>query len=343
MSIALDLGTFRFRSLRRIGENLLSRQDRAGYCVLPALASYEQLLRNGGVEFARCDDSLILMGEGSDDFAALFQLDFIPVVPNGSIPTNDPLSRQVLAAIVDAMLPDPVAPGETCYVTPPSGSEHSEERKTTEEFFGRLIRLRGFTPKVMPAGMAVVLADLVDTGFTGIGMSFGASSCDAVLAWRGVEVATAHIAKGGNWIDHTLANESDRYIWSPSGERLLDVEGAAKSKVDFRGSLLEPSARSDQLLATLYRDLIATLLQKAARDFSVAPRLNEIRRPIPVVCAGGPTQIDGFLDLLASALTSVALPVEVNEVRHTASGDFAVARGSLIAAELELQPQRQAA
>ena len=343
MSIALDLGSHRFRSLRRIDEQLIARQDRAGYCVLPALDSYQHLLSKAGIPFARCEDSLILMGERSDEFAALFQTDFVPVVPNGQIPRNDPLSRQVLAAMVDAMLPDPRLHGESCYVALPQGSDDEELLSGDSEFFKRLIRLRGYEPIPMRSGMAVVLTDLVDTGFTGIGINFGASSCDAVLAWRGVEIASTHVAKGGNWIDECLATENDQYAWAPDGSKHLDISGAYEAKLSYRGSLLEPTSREEQLMATLYRDLIASCIQQAVRAFVRAPRLNEIRKPVPVVCAGGSTKIAGFHQLVAAALQSVKLPLQIDEVRESTSVEFAVARGCLIAAELDQQPHAQAA
>jgi hypothetical protein len=65
-----------------------------------------------------------------------------------------------------------------------------------------------------------------------------------------------------------------------------------------------------------------------------------------VVCCGGTAKIRGFGNMLQQMLADAAFPLRVQKVRMVTDSDYTVARGCLIAAEIEEQAasdRRQAA
>jgi len=61
MSIALDIGVSRIRSLRRGAEGLVLRRVRPVYTVLPDSPSYRDMLVRMPVPYALCDDALLML------------------------------------------------------------------------------------------------------------------------------------------------------------------------------------------------------------------------------------------------------------------------------------------
>lgn len=341
MTIAFDIGAHRIRSLRREGNRLLARSCRSLYAVLPDDELQQRLLQQIGVPFAACDGGLILMSDVAVEYARLFRSVPVPLLPGGRVPLDDPPARQVLASLVETVLPRPARPGELCILTAPGrdGSQPAATRPASRDpeidFLTRLLRLRGYAPAVISAGMGVVLAELVDRGFTGIGISFGAAYSEAVLAHRGVEIARCAVPHAGNWIDDRLARITEEYAWDAAGNRYLDCTAIARWKESWTGSIVEPASHRESLLAQLYEGLIAHVLRKAAEEFSARRDVVKALGPLAVVVCGGTARVRGFGELFERVLRAADFPLGIESVRVAVDSDYTIARGCLIQAELE--------
>ncbi len=336
MSIGLDIGCHRFKSLRRHGERLIGRSCRASYGVLVDSDAHRSLLQQANVSFAVCEDNLVLLGDSSVELCRLFQARSLPLLPGGMIPQVDPLSRQIIAALIESLLPEPNEDGETCCLTLPGCRDKRSETDDRERvFFTHLVQLQGYTPLVYRGGMSVILSELVPESFTGIGISFGAASCDVSLAYHGIEIAHCSIQRGGDWIDEQLARENGDFAWDINGERFLDTGRARSRKESVFNSLHQPTSQEERLLASLYRDLLSEVVQKLVETFQKAARLDAIRHPVSMVCTGGTARVPGFRSLLDESLKAIRLPLEVKDLRVAADGEYTVARGCLINGELE--------
>lgn len=336
MSISLDLGSSRLKSLRQRGEHLLGRGCRSAYATLIDSESRRKLLDQLQIPYARCEEKLAIIGDPVSDFTHLFQMPAVPLLPDGHVPQDDPPARQIIASLVEALLPEPQQSGEICCISMaglPVDADDGEHHDV--EFFTRLLRLRGYQPMLLSAGMGVVLAELVDQSFTGIGMSLGASHCEVSLAHRGIEIARSSIPRGGDWIDEQLAAERDSYCWDPNGNRFADVESEREWKVEAERNIGQPADDRETLLAELYASLIDDVLKSAARDFAQTASVRDVPQPLSLVVSGGVARINGFSDLLVPALRKTPFPVEVGTVRMATDSDYIVTRGGLISAELE--------
>jgi hypothetical protein len=338
MSVGLDVGSSQIRSLRRRGDQLIGRSSRALFAVLPDAPEYRALLEAGQIPFAVCDGALALVGDNATAYSSLFHVRPQSLLPQGHLPANDPVARQCSAAVVDALLGEPDQPGEFCCVSLPGGEVSRSLATSNElEFFSRLIRLRGFTPQVLSAGMAAVLAHLVHNSFTGIGLSFGAATSELVLAHRGIEQAVCSSPHGGDWMDELIAEHCSYLICDTNGATYLDVEHAAVERHGFAGSLAAPHDEPSEFMTAIHRDLAYALIRSAAVELAQEPRTLDVPQPLPVIVVGGVARIRGFRELLHQTFEAAEFPLAIRDIQLVTENRFAVARGCLINAQLEAE------
>lgn len=336
MSVGLDIGSSQIRCVRRRDDRLMGRSVQALFTPLPDAPEYRALLEAGSIPFAVCDGALTIVGDTAAEYSLLFHVRPQRLMPQGRLPMNDPVARQALAAVVDALLGEPDQPGEMCGVTLPGGESFQSLATSSElEFFSRLIRLRGFSPQVLSSGLAVVLAELARNSFTGLGLSFGAATSEFVVAHRGMELAMSSVPQGGDWLDEEIAKEFGDTFLNDAGEPILDLPKAASRRRSFDGYLNAPTTPSERFLAGLHRDLLYALIRSATFALARQPQALEIPQPLPLVISGGVARIGGFEGLLRQAIELARFPLSISEIRFANSHDFTIARGCLINAQLE--------
>ena len=342
MSVGLDIGASQIRCLRRRDEQLVGRSAKSQFTALPDAPEYRALLAAGQIPFAVCDEALTIVGDNAAEYSKLFHVRPQSLMPHGRLPTNDPVARQSLAALVDALLGEPDQPGEMCCVTLPGGETFQSLATSSElEFFSRLIRLRGFFPQVLSAGMAAVLAELSRQCFTGLGLSFGAATSELVVAHCGIELLMCSVPQGGDWLDEQIATEFGDSFHDESGEPILDFTKSAARRLAPERQLSPADNDTDRFLASLHRDLVYALIRSATFALASQPRVAEIPQPLPVIVVGGVSRISGFEELLRHAFELARFPLAIREIRFATRHDFTVARGCLINAQLESDIRQQ--
>ena len=315
MSIGLDLGTTQFRSLRIVGEDLVGRQCRAVYVVLSDTPSHRRLLAQSGAKFASCGEDLVLFGDLALEWADILNLSVIALLPGGRVPQSDPVARQILTLMIDAVLPPAERLGDVCVLTIPGGHDINQtELPYDVRYFQQLVALRGYQPKLISPGQAVVLAELSSASFSGIGISFGAGNCQIGVIHSGRELASCSFDEGlvehsADRVEPTPASGGDEFI---PADRML-------------------RAARDQVLV---RALTGTLT--AARDELDRQGVNRwLAQPTHVVCTGRPTTEPGFPQLFAQIWGSLNWPMKVGQLRVSADAIYSIARGCLIQSRLE--------
>ena len=340
MTIALDVGTHRLKVLRCEGDRLVARACRTIYASLPDSAARRQMLERIGINTSRCGNDLVVLGDSAANLAKVLQVPCLPLLSSGRVPDDDPAARQMLGAMIDQLLGEARETGEYCCLVVPQASR---EEKGNAEFFSRLARLQGYRPLTVSAGMAVVLAETVHTGFTGIGVSLGSTGCEISLAHRGVELSRASVSRGTRWIDERLANCHGLALWDPRGQKHLDVEQAARTREMAGHPLSNPTDEFEEEIAKCYRELMGEVARALAEMLGNCETAATLPQPLAVVVSGGPARATGMGPLLERTLRAADLPVRLGEVRVAADSDFTIARGCLINAELEHDVQRSRA
>jgi hypothetical protein len=319
----------------------MGRAVQALFTPLPDAPKYRALLEAGRIPFAVCEGALTIVGDTSAEYSLLFHVRPQRLMPHGRLLKNDPVARQSLAALVDALLGKPDQPGEMCGVTLPGGESFQSLATSSElEFFSRLIRLRGFAPQVLSAGLAVVLAELSRHSFSGLGLSFGAATSELVVAHRGVELAMCSVPLGGDWLDEQIAKEFGDTLLDDAGQPILDLSKASSRRRSFDGLLNVPTSNAERFLARLHRDLLYALIRSATFTLAAVPKVLEIPQPLPLVVVGGVARIAGFEGLLRQACDLARFPLSISEIRFANHHDFTIARGALISAHLESDVRR---
>ncbi|MDA1014393.1 MAG: hypothetical protein O3A00_08070, partial [Planctomycetota bacterium] len=210
------------------------------------------------------------------------------------------------------------------------------------EFLANLVRLRGYQPLVLNAGMAAVLANNADRSFSGVGIDFGASTCDASVAFLSEEIAHCNVRKGGNWIDETLAREFDEFAWDSRGNKYLDTDSVATWKESLSESVWNKRTPREKRLAELYEQLLTEFAEEFTELIRRTPRAQELQQPITLVACGGTARIVGFEDLLKGVLRAAGFPLQIGDVRVVTDSEYTVARGLMINGELENKLSRTA-
>ncbi|MEO1994243.1 MAG: hypothetical protein ABGZ17_03110 [Planctomycetaceae bacterium] len=340
MNVALDLGVHEFRTLRREHRRLTAHRFRPVYIVITDTSRNLQTLEQLNIPSVRCDDGLVILGEPAVRVSQLFRQPYHEMLPAGRIDRNDPLSRQMLSTLIESMLPVPASEEDICSLhLPHSGIPSQDPQRVPRtadpdhKLLKHLISLRGYTPSVLSSGMAVVLAEMVATSFTGLGLDIGATSSNAVLAFQGRELAASTTSMGGDWIDERLARACQEFAWDPAGERRLNVHAIEAWKHEFSGDLTNPHSTREHVLSDLYRELLESVVRCLARDLAINSATELISEPVELVYTGGPTRANGFDDLLRDQLRQTPFPLEVQAIR-CANSPYTVTRGCLIHAEL---------
>ncbi len=315
MSIGLDLGTTQFRSLRLLDNEIVGRRCRAVYVALSNTAGHRRLLEQSGAKFASCGDDLVLFSDLALEWADILNLPVMALLPGGRVPQSDPVARQILTLMIDAVLPIAERPGDVCCLTVPGGHDiHQNELPYDVRFFQQLVALRGYQPKLISPGQAVVLAELSTASFSGIGISFGAGTCQIGVIHCGRELASC------SFHDCLIDHSTDRIeqTTSPTGHDPIPVDRTLR-------------AARDQVLV---RALTETLT--AARDELEQQEVNRwLAQPTHIVCTGRPTTEPGFSHLFAQVWNSLEWPMKVGQLRVTTDAIYSIARGCLIQSRLE--------
>lgn len=303
MSVGLDLSSSHFRSLRRVGEELVSRQCRAVYVVLKDTAGHRRLLEHAGVRFAECGSDLVLLGETAMEWADMLNLPVVSLLPNGQVPLNDPVARQLLALMVDAVLPLAETAEQKCCFTVPGGHDLTRAfRHYDVRFFQQLVALRGYTPSPISSSRSIVLAEMEQASFSGIGVAVGANCCEFSVVHLGQElgfVSTSGI--GDSWTSVELGSLNSAS--SDESERLqaalLEVLTEAREALEQSGSILL------------------------------------LKQPVQVHCAGEFASLPGFLSFFTKAWQAAGWPVAANRIECSSQPAQSVVRGCLIQATLD--------
>lgn len=313
MSIGLDLGSHQFRSLRSSGAELVARCCPAVFIVLSDTVAHRRLLQQSNTQFATCSEQLLVIGDPAIEWSSMLNLSLSPLLRGGRIPTSDPVSRQLLSLMIDAVLPRPDLPGTVCCMTVPGGGLDERTNHQDAEFFQQVVALRGYRPSVVTATHALALAELNESSFTGIAISLGHSTCEFGIVHCGREIARCVLQNG-----------------------LESFDGAPR--LGDRHITQDPSAAMANLERE-YARFFADAIGEARTRFELDRTLKTLPQPLTVVCTGGITTTPSFHPLFQRAWDESDWPVSTRPIRVCTDGSLVVVRGCLIQSELEPPPQ----
>lgn len=332
--VCLDLGTSEFRSLRRRAACVAGRKSPAVYVAFPSDQADMSLLRQLRMETIRCQDSVIVVGAAALDLACALRIPSIPLLLDGLVPTEDPIGRQLISAVIESILPGH-GDGAACGLI--SRGAVDFEQMPDLQLYAQILRLKGYNPVPVSSAAAIAFAELGGDQFTGLVMDWGASGVSLGAYRLSETLVESHFVNGGNLIDERVAKIRDRFRFDHEGNRYLDTHAIEAWKRTLGVRIDRPRTDDEKLLSEIYREQLLTILlrYKTAVRSSSATWL--FSQPVKLVCAGGCTRISGFAELTAQVLSEIEFPISLSEIQVCTADTFRSVRGAMVLTELERQ------
>ncbi|HVJ87203.1 MAG TPA: hypothetical protein VM452_16220 [Caulifigura sp.] len=335
MSLGLDLGSTGVRCLSRSVRTLRGRRAPACYVTLPGGQAEKLLLQRALIPYSACDGSFVIFGENAIELSRALKIPCIPVFPEGRLPQQDPVGRQVAATLIESVLPSKAPTGTAILVVAGEGLAGSQGTVDLAPFADRVLALRGIRSLPLHAGTAAVLGGLGDREFTGVGLSVGAHATCLSVCVHGQPVAEFTIGRGCAGVDEVMAKSRGRYFFDGEGNRYLDVRAIAQWRETSSVDLASPEGDDQDLLRSLVREWLLKAFSDFASKLEALKIGRYVRSVSTMAITGGPSRMAGFDVLVADALRRAQLPLSMTEIRTGEASDYTIARGALIAAELE--------
>jgi hypothetical protein len=281
----------------------------------------KKMLMKLGIDYITQGDKGYVIGDPAFELANIFEKNTRRPMKDGMISPVEPEALLIVSLLVAQLLGHPQQVGEVCAFSVPADPIDVERNVIYHRgALETVLRKLGYTPRPMLEGHSIVFAELREQDYTGIGISCGGGMFNVCVAYKSVPALTFSTSRGGDWIDNNVATA----IGMPSPL----VCAIKESGVD----LMNPKDRVQDAIVIYYRNLIQYTLETMKQKMEVAANMPTFQHPIDVVCGGGTSMIQGFIDVFREEFAKVAFPMEIKEIRLCRDPLKSVAAGCLQAA-----------
>ncbi|MCG2686308.1 hypothetical protein L6258_03000 [Candidatus Parcubacteria bacterium] len=322
----LDVGTSFIHSAEKKGEDVTFKTQRDAFFDLENNDFTKKMLEKSKINFVKKGEGLYVLGDEAVGFANIFNREVRRPLAKGVISPQEREALPVVELLIKSVLGEPKEKGEILYYSVPSRPLDADflvvyHQKVLE----RYLRSLGFAPKAIEEGLAVILSELPEEKFTGIGVSFGGGMTNICLAYFASPVVSFSVARGGDWIDQQVA--------VAVGETAARVCALKESKLNLGQE--QGLSKVEEALSIYYTHLIEYVLVNFKRELERMRNIPDFRKPIPIVLSGGTALPKGFLERFEKMLSEIHFPIEIGEVRMATQPLYTVAKGALVAAMAE--------
>jgi hypothetical protein len=319
----LDIGTSRIVSIRQddpTGANSLDQLN--AFIAISETQFLKDMLVKNHMAHTRIKDDIAVLGYDAQQFANIFNSEIRRPMKKGLIQPEELYAIPVMKEIINLVLPRPEAVAQPlCFSVPAPEPGFEPDLVFHESILKRYLVGLGYKAKSISEGMAVVLAELANDNFTGIGISMGAGMCNVCLSFLSVPVLIFSIARGGDDIDTSVARMMH--------ETVNRVRVIKEESLDFTKT---PKSNLENALIIYYEDLIMTLLNTLTRTLSRSEKLPRLSQAIPIVLAGGTCLPNGFKVKFEQLLKEANMPIAISSVRLAYDPLRTTAKGALVSA-----------
>lgn len=323
--VGIDIGTAHIAVAQNHRNHIHLVKQLNAFFTVPESKFTRKILRENEVTFFEQDSLFYIIGYSAEGFANMFGANTRRPMERGLLSPNEPYAVRVIQAIINTLIQKPKNFGETiCFGVPGEHIDGAGSVVYHESVIKRCLGGMGYTPVVINEGLAVVMSELADEAFTGIGISMGGGMCNVCLSYLSVPIVTYSIQKAGDYID-SMAGMS-------VGEAATKIKAIKERGLDL---LKDPKDRITMALHIFYEEVIFNLVESLENVLSSTDKIPKISRPIPIILSGGTSIPTGVKERFESALGNVRLPVEISSVRIAEDPLHATAKGALIKAMSE--------
>ncbi|MBF0232005.1 MAG: hypothetical protein HQK62_00840 [Desulfamplus sp.] len=327
--VGLDIGTSHIIVAQNERRYIRTTNELNAFFTIPHSKFARNILVKNDVFFFEQDDLYYIVGYSAENFANMFDTDTRRSIKQGLLCSDEKEGLTVIQAIILSLIQKPKRLGEIlCFGIPGDPIDGIGSVTYHESIIKMFINRIGFTPISINEGMAVVLSELAEHDYTGIGISIGGGMCNVCLSYLSFPVLTYSIQMGGDYIDSSAG--------SVVGIPATKVKAIKEKELSL---IAKPKDRLTTALHIFYNELIQKLQKSMERVLSASNQIPMISKPIPIVLSGGTAMPEGFTDKFQKSLANVRLPVEISSVHLAEDPLNTTAKGALIMAMTEETPE----
>jgi len=336
----VDIGTMFVKCAQKEGEEIVFRSQRNAFFEVEHTDFTKKILDNSKVKYIIKEDNLYVVGDEALEFANMFNKETRRPLSKGVISPTEKEALPMIELLIKSVVGEPTYKpkgnglpsdrqshkGEIVYFSVPGEPLDADFNvlyhiKMVEGFLKTL----GYTPKPINEGHAIILSELAEEDFTGMGLSFGGGMVNVCLSFMSVPIFKFSVAKAGDWIDQQVAMAVD--------ETASRVSAIKESSLDLskQGDL----SKIESALSIYYNHLIEYVIENIKQEFTKARRLPRIAKPISIILSGGTSLPTGFSNRFRQILDRLKLPIPVGSVRMASQPLRSVAKGALVAASAD--------
>jgi len=337
-AIGLDIGTHMLVSAKELEERGIEYSETIdAFFSIDATDQSRDLLNMLGVVYTEKKDKIYVLGKMARDFAVMFKQNTRRPMQSGALNKMDIEAIGILRSLLKGLLGE--GDGQSLFY-----SCTSQPLGTTVDFqyhkaqMEHILEQMGYIPKSIQEARAIALSELAKERFTGIAISCGAGTTTVWMGLLGMDNPNFQfsINRGGDYIDSSCA-ENFAGLTRTKVQTVKEKGIKIKELIDDLDSLdgaALTEARAKQALSIYYRDYIKSVV-KSIKYKIEKEQLPEFDEPIVVVIAGGTSQPEDFIEVFTEEWNAAKISLDIKEIRHAESPKHAVAKGCLIAAQLE--------
>jgi hypothetical protein len=323
--VGLDIGTSHIVAAQNRAAHIDVVKQLNAFFMVPKSKFAENILSNNEVLYYESDGQFYIFGYSAETFANMFSTDTRRPMKDGLLYPREPEALRVIRSVTGTLLEKPKNFGEVlCFSIPGEPVGQSGEVIYHETVIKQHIGKLGYTPLSINEAMAIVVAELSEDNYTGIGISMGGGMCNVCLSYLSYPVITFSVQKAGDYIDSMVGRAV--------GEPATKIKTIKDEGLDMLNS---PGDRITSALHIFYDELVFTLLNSLQRVMNATDQIPKIAAPIPIVLSGGTAQVPGCREKFAKALPNFELPVQISEVRLAEDPFNTTAKGALVMAMTE--------
>jgi hypothetical protein len=315
------------------------REQVDAFFVMESTEEAKNMLDTLSVPYSEKNNKTYVLGADARKFANMFKQETRRPMQTGCLNKKDIEALGMLTALFGQLLPEDGKGAPLVYsvTSQPLGSEMSfEYHKAQVE---SLLRGMGYEPKPIQEARAIALAELAADRFTGLAISCGSGTTTVWLGLLGMDNPNFQFSvdRGGDWIDSNAAENFaglTRTKVQTVKERGIKIKEYEDAKTDHLDGHELTEARAKQALSIYYREYIKAVI-KGIKYKLDKEQLPEFDGPIPIVIAGGTSSPSDFVEVFKEEWDKAKTGLAYSEIRRAKDQFRAVAKGCLIAAQLE--------
>ncbi|MGE0709580.1 MAG: hypothetical protein AB7N76_20975 [Planctomycetota bacterium] len=330
MAKAVDIGTsFIVGAMLRDGKEVFIA-ERDAFFSMPREDFAEEMLDDAGAKYLVRGDEIFVVGEDALKYCMITgkQDAYRRPMSLGVLNPGEEEAIPLIELLIEGIVGKPDFPGEVIAATIPAAPLDTNIDVTFHKIVvERFLKKLGYDVRILNEALAIIYAEnptVVEDGaaapFSGVGISFGAGMTNLVVSWRAKKLFEISVARGGDWIDHSVSKVRNVPVGKVTHEKERNLNLAA---VDPRDAL--------QLgLEIYYEELIRHVLHEFNEHFKSTQ--TTFVNPMEVVIAGGTASVPGFVQKFEELLAEIGSPIPIGGVRLGNDPLRTVAKGALVAA-----------